>query len=58
MTSPNSKSLLVTNRYLRDPELRAILTRRTIADSCLVKGIRVEKPELASGLLARLKTSS
>jgi hypothetical protein len=39
------KPLLVTNRYLRDPELRVLLTRRSVADSCLVEGIQVEKPE-------------
>jgi hypothetical protein len=45
MKSRPEKSLLVTNRYLRDPELRALLTRRSVADSCLVEGIQVEKPE-------------
>jgi hypothetical protein len=45
MNSPPQKSLLTTNRYLKDPELRALLTRRSVADSCLVEGIQVEKPE-------------
>lgn len=45
MISPSQKPLLTTNRYLKDPELRALLTQRSVADSCLVEGIQVEKPE-------------
>jgi hypothetical protein len=38
------KPLVATNKYLRDPERRAFLTRRSVADSCLAEGIEVEKP--------------
>jgi hypothetical protein len=44
MNSPPQKPLLMTNRYLKDPELRALLTRRSVADSCLIEGMQVEKP--------------
>ena len=42
------KSLIETNPYLKDPELRKIMLRRSIISSSAIEGIVIEESDLPS----------
>jgi hypothetical protein len=49
------KSLLETNPYLRDPELRAALIERSVATSTAIEGVRIKIPKLSKKLIKKMR---
>jgi hypothetical protein len=47
------KSLLETNPYLKDPELRKALIEISAASSTAIEGVRIKIPKLSKKLLKR-----
>jgi len=49
------KSLLETNPYLKDPELRAALIERSVATSTAVEGVHIKIPKLSKKLIKKMR---
>jgi hypothetical protein len=49
------KSLLETNPYLKDPELRAALIEISVASSTAVEGVRIKIPKLSRKLIKKMR---
>jgi len=49
------KSLLETNPYLRDPELRKFLIERSVASSSAIEGVRVKYPKFTKELKKKMR---
>lgn len=48
------KSLLETNPYLRDPELRKYLIEQFVASSSAIEGVRVKYPKFTKKLQKKM----
>jgi hypothetical protein len=49
------KSLLETNPYLKDPELRNALIKISVASSTAIEGVRIKVPKLSKKLLKKMR---
>jgi hypothetical protein len=49
------KSLLETNPYLKDPELRAALIEQSVASSTAVEGVHIKVPKLSKKLIKKMR---
>jgi Asp-tRNA(Asn)/Glu-tRNA(Gln) amidotransferase B subunit len=49
------KSLLETNPYLKDPELRDALIKQFVASSTAIEGVRIKIPKLPKEMKKRLR---
>lgn len=49
------KSLLETNPYLKDPELRAALIERFVATSTAIEGVHIKVPKLSKKLIKKMR---
>ncbi len=49
------KSLLETNPYLRDPELRAALIKRFVASSTAIEGVHIKVPKLSKKQIKKMR---
>ncbi len=49
------KSLLETNPYLRDPELRKYLIEQFVASSSAIEGVRIKVPKLSKELIKKMR---
>jgi hypothetical protein len=51
-----SKSLLKTNPYLKDPELREALISLSVSSSTAVEGVLTKYPKLSKSIEKKLKS--
>jgi len=49
------KSLLETNPYLKDPELRKFLIERSVASSTAIEGVHIKIPKLSKKLVKKMR---
>jgi Fic family protein len=49
------KSLLETNPYLKDPELRDALIRISVASSSAIEGVNIKIPKLSKKVLKKMR---
>jgi hypothetical protein len=49
------KSLLETNPYLKDPELRAFLIERCVASSTAIEGVHIKYPKLTKEIKKKMR---
>jgi len=49
------KSLLETNPYLKDPELRAALIEISVASSTAIEGVHIKIPKLSKKLIKKMR---
>ncbi len=49
------KSLLETNPYLKDPELRAALIEQFVASSTAIEGVHIKIPKLSKKLIKKMR---
>lgn len=49
------KSLLETNPYLKDPELRKYLIEQFVASSTAIEGVRVQYPKFTKKLRKKMR---
>ena len=49
------KSLIETNPYLKDPELRAALIERSVATFTAIEGVRIKIPKLSKKLIKKMR---
>jgi hypothetical protein len=49
------KSLLETNPYLKDPELRKFLIERFVASSSAIEGVHVKYPKFTKELKKKMR---
>jgi hypothetical protein len=49
------KSLLETNPYLKDPELRAALIERFVATSTAIEGVNIKIPKLSRKMIKKMR---
>ena len=52
------KSLIETNPYLKDPELRKFLIERSVASSTAVEGVHVKYPEFTKELKKKMREAT
>jgi len=52
------KSLLETNPYLKDPELRKFLIERSVASSCAIEGVHVTYPKFTKKLQKKMREAA
>jgi hypothetical protein len=48
------KSLLETNPYLKDPELRAFLIEQFVASSIAIEGVHIKYPKLTKEIKKKM----
>ena len=49
------ESLLETNPYLRDPELRAFLIEQFVASSTAIEGVHIKYPKLTKEIKKKMR---
>jgi len=49
------KSLLETNPYLKDPELRDALIKQFVASSTAIEGVRIKIPKLSRKMKKKIR---
>ena len=49
------KSLLETNPYLKDPEVRAFLIERCVASSTAIEGVHIKYPKLTKEIKKKMR---
>ena len=49
------KSLLETNPYLKDPELRAALIERFVATFTAIEGVHIKIPKLSRKMIKKMR---
>ncbi len=49
------KSLLETNPYLKDPELRDALIKQFTASSSAIEGVHIKVPKLSKKLIKKMR---
>ena len=49
------KSLLETNPYLKDPELRAALIEQFVVSSTAIEGVHIKIPKLSKKLIKKMR---
>jgi hypothetical protein len=49
------KSLIETNPYLKDPELRAFLIERCVASSTAIEGVHIKYPKLTKEIRKKMR---
>lgn len=51
----SKKSLIETNPYLKDPELRAFLIERCVASSTAIEGVHIKYPKLTKEIRKKMR---
>jgi hypothetical protein len=51
----SKKTLIETNPYLKDPELRAALIEQFVASSTAIEGVHIKIPKLSKKLLKKMR---
>jgi hypothetical protein len=49
------KSLLETNPYLKDPEVRAFLIERCVASSTAIEGVHIKSPKFTKEIKKKMR---